>query len=240
MDSLDRVAEWLRSAERVVFLGGAGVSTLSGIPDFRSSNGVGPDFETILSHPYFLRYPEEFFRFYRERMLYPDAKPSLVHTTLAAWEKAGKLKAIVTQNIDGLHQAAGSKTVLELHGTVLKNHCMRCGKAYALHEILPMGNVPRCDCGGIIKPDVVLYGESLPEDAWTRAVTEIRRADLLLVAGTSLRVYPAAGLIHELRHGRLVMLNRDATDQDAYCDAVVHGELKDIFEKLNAQLETKL
>ncbi len=227
-------AEKLRSltdkARRIVFFGGAGVSTESGIPDFRSVDGLysqqySDPPEEILSHHYFMARPEEFFRFYRQKMLYPDARPNAAHLRLAAWEAEGRLSAVVTQNIDGLHQKAGSKTVYELHGSVLRNHCMRCGKFYGLQDILSGRGVPRCTCGGIIKPDVVLYEEGLDEDTIRGAVRAIATADLLIIGGTSLAVYPAASFIHYYTGTQLVLINRDPTPQDHLATLIIRDPI---------------
>ncbi len=236
MTALEQAARWIGQARHMVFLGGAGVSTLSGIPDFRGSGGIGGNFETILSHEYFVQRPAQFYDFYRTRMVYPDAKPNLVHRTLAGWERAGLLSTVITQNIDGLHQAAGSRRVLELHGSILRNHCMACGRAFGLERVMAGDTPPRCECGGMIKPDVVLYGEPLDPDIWQAAEAAVAEADLLLVAGTSLRVYPAAGLLQYLRRGRLVLINREPTALDRLCDGVIHGELQDSFSYLSQQV----
>ncbi|MBE5760601.1 MAG: NAD-dependent protein deacylase [Clostridiales bacterium] len=226
------------NAGRIVFFGGAGVSTESGIPDFRSVDGLynqkydHPP-ETILSHTYFKYYTEEFFRFYRDKMLYLDAKPNDAHIKLARLEKAGKLLAVVTQNIDGLHQMAGSKTVYELHGSVHRNHCTRCKRAYGVEAIAQSTGVPRCSfCGGIIKPDVVLYEESLPERALSHAISAIRAADLLIIGGTSMTVYPAAGLIEHFRRGKIVLINRDPTAYDGRADLIIRDRIGQVFSKI--------
>lgn len=220
-----KLADLLSAARRAVFFGGAGVSTESGIPDFRSTDGLYHQQwayppETILSHTFFVRRTEDFFRFYREKMLFPDAKPNPAHTALARLEQMGILSAVITQNIDGLHQAAGSRNVIELHGSVLRNHCEKCGKAYSLDDILRTKGVPRCACGGVIKPDVVLYEEALPYDAMERAVDEISRADLMIIGGTSLAVYPAAGFAADYR-GKLVIINRSPTPMDHRADLLI-------------------
>ena len=210
------------------------MSTESGIPDFRSQDGLYHqqyDYppEQILSHTFFVRKPEEFFRFYRNKMLAPDARPNRAHLALAELERAGRLKAVITQNIDGLHQAAGSREVLELHGSVLRNHCMRCGKFYGMDAILNSSGVPKCSCGGVIKPDVVLYEEGLDMDTLNRAVNYISRADVLIVGGTSLTVYPAAGLIDYYRGRKLVLINRDATPLDGQADLVIAGKIGEVL-----------
>lgn len=226
--------DWVRESGNIVFFGGAGVSTESGIPDFRSTDGLYRqqyDYppEEILSHTFFRNRPEEFFRFYRAKMLCLTAKPNAAHRKLAQWEREGKLKAIVTQNIDGLHQAAGSKQVYELHGSVLRNTCMRCGKSYEVQAIQESSGVPRCACGGIIKPDVVLYEEGLDQRTVEGAVRAIANADLLIVGGTSLAVYPAAGLVNYYAGNRLVLINRDQTPLDGRADLVLHGKIGEIL-----------
>ena len=228
----------LNESERIVFFGGAGVSTESGIPDFRSVDGLYNqkyDYppEMILSHTFFVKKPEEFFRFYRDKMLPLDAKPNKAHLKLAEWERDGKLLAVVTQNIDGLHQAAGRKKVYELHGSVHRNYCMKCGKFFGPEYIRDSGDpVPVCECGGRIKPDVVLYEEGLDNDVVSGAVHAISKADLLIVAGTSLTVYPAAGLIRYFRGKHLVLINRDATPMDSECDLVIHDKVGEVLGSL--------
>ena len=213
-------------SEKIVFFGGAGVSTESGIPDFRSQDGLYnmkykyPP-EQIISHSFFMADPEEFFRFYRDRMISPAAKPNAAHLKLAELERAGKLSAVVTQNIDGLHSDAGSKNVIELHGSVRRNHCMKCGKSYGLEFIASADGVPRCSCGGVIKPDVVLYEEGLDEEVLSGAVNAIRHADTLIIGGTSLVVYPAAGLIRYFRGDHLVVINMQPTGADAQADLCI-------------------
>ena len=214
-ESVRKLKEWVDHSENIVFFGGAGVSTESGIPDFRSTDGLYHqqyDYtpETILSHSFYEANPEEFFRFYRSKMLCLDAQPNAAHRKLAEWEAAGKLKAVITQNIDGLHQKAGSRNVLELHGSVLRNYCTRCGTFYGVEAVQNSAGVPRCRCGGAIKPDVVLYEEGLDQDVIARSVSAIRQADILIIGGTSLTVYPAAGLIQYYRGGRLVVINKTA------------------------------
>ena len=214
-ESVRKLKEWVDHSENIVFFGGAGVSTESGIPDFRSTDGLYHqqyDYppETILSHSFYEANPEEFFRFYRSKMLCLDAQPNAAHRKLAEWEAAGKLKAVITQNIDGLHQKAGSRNVLELHGSVLRNYCTRCGTFYGVEAVQNSAGVPRCRGGGAIKPDVVLYEEGLDQDVIARSVSAIRQADILIIGGTSLTVYPAAGLIQYYRGGRLVVINKTA------------------------------
>ncbi len=226
-------------SKRIVFFGGAGVSTESGIPDFRSTDGLYNqkyDFppETILSHTFFLRKTEEFYRFYRDKMLILDAKPNKAHLTLARWEKEGKLIGVVTQNIDGLHQAAGSEKVYELHGSIHRNYCMSCGKFYGPEYIQQSTDpVPRCSCGGIIKPDVVLYEEGLDDNVVSGAIHDIRSADLMIVAGTSLTVYPAAGLLRYFRGKHLVLINRGATPQDDMCDLIIRDKVGEVLSSLS-------
>ncbi len=237
MMDLERLKQWIGESQRIVFFGGAGVSTESGIPDFRSVDGLYSqkfDYppETIISHSFYRRNPEYFFRFYREKMLPLGFEPNITHKVLADWEEKGKLLAVVTQNIDGLHQKAGSHRVYELHGSVLRNYCVKCGKFHSAEFVKNSVGVPRCACGGIVKPDVVLYEESLDANTIEGAVSVISRADLLIVAGTSLTVYPAAGLINYYRGDRLVLINRDATPYDARADLVFHDSLGEIFSRL--------
>ena len=237
MEQLETLKQWVSESNRIVFFGGAGVSTESGIPDFRSVDGLYSqkfDYppETIISHTFYERKPEYFFRFYREKMLPLGFEPNITHKVLAQWEQEGKLSAVVTQNIDGLHQKAGSKRVYELHGSVLRNYCTRCRKFYPAEYIRDCGGVPRCTCGGIVKPDVVLYEESLDQECIEKSVRAIRDADLLIVAGTSLTVYPAAGLINYYRGSRLVLINRDETPYDDYANLVFHESLGEIFSQL--------
>ena len=235
--AIETLKTWITESDNIVFFGGAGVSTESGIPDFRSTDGLYHqkfDYppETILSHTFFYQHPEYFFKFYREKMLPLDYQPNEAHKKLAALEQAGKLRAIVTQNIDGLHQKAGSKCVYELHGSVYRNYCEKCGKFYPPEYIRDSAGVPRCTCGGRIKPDVVLYEEGLDEQTIAGSVKAIRSADMLIVAGTSLTVYPAAGLINYYRGNRLVLINRDETPYDDRADLVLHESLGDIFSQL--------
>lgn len=237
MDASEQLKEWIQESDNIVFFGGAGVSTESGIPDFRSVDGLYHqkyDYppETILSHTFYKRHPEEFFRFYRDKMLCLDAKPNMAHIRLAQWEKAGKLKAVITQNIDGLHQAAGSRKVLELHGSIHRNYCEKCKTFYGPEAIQNSKGIPRCSCGGIIKPDVVLYEESLNYDVLNEAVAFISRADVLIVGGTSLAVYPAAGLLDYYRGHKLVLVNKTPTPKDAAADLTVKGSIGQIFESM--------
>lgn len=227
----------IAESDRIVFFGGAGVSTESGIPDFRSVDGLYHqkyDYppETILSHTFWETHPEEFYRFYRDKLIVRGAKPNAAHLRLAKLEREGKLKAVITQNIDGLHQAAGSQKVYELHGSTLRNYCVNCGAFYGVDFIANSTGVPRCPkCGGIVKPDVVLYEESLDEQTIAGSVKAIRSADMLIVAGTSLTVYPAAGLINYYRGSRLVLINRDETPYDDRADLVLHESLGDVFSQ---------
>ena len=234
---LDTLKTWVDEARRIVFFGGAGVSTESGIPDFRSVDGLyNQKFkyppETIISHSFFEERPEEYFEFYKEKMLPLGFEPNVTHKVLARWEREGKLLAVVTQNIDGLHQKAGSKNVLELHGSVLRNYCVRCHRNYSAEFVKNSRGVPRCDCGGVVKPDVVLYEESLDQDVMYRAARAISEADLLIVAGTSLTVWPAAGMIRYYRGSRLVLINRDETPFDHEADLVLHEKLGEVFREL--------
>ena len=234
---IETLKSWIEQAHRAVFFGGAGVSTESGIPDFRSVDGLYHqkfDYppETIISRSFFDRRPEEFFKFYREKMLPLGFEPNVTHRVLVRLEQEGHLAAVVTQNIDGLHQKAGSRRVFELHGSVLRNHCMRCGRAYPATFIRDCPGVPRCDCGGIVKPDVVLYEEPLDEKTLTGAVKAISRADLLIVGGTSLTVYPAAGLLRYYGGDRLVLINRDETPYDNEASLVLHESLGEVFSRL--------
>lgn len=237
MDQIEILKAWISESNNIVFFGGAGVSTESGIPDFRSVDGLYSqkfDYppETIISHSFYQRRPEYFFNFYREKMLPLGFEPNITHRVLARWEAEGKLAAVVTQNIDGLHQKAGSKQVYELHGSVLRNYCVRCGKFHTAEFVKDAPGVPRCACGGIVKPDVVLYEESLDERTIEGSVRAIAKADLLLVAGTSLTVYPAAGLVNYYRGNRLVLINRDVTPYDSSADLVFHDSLGTIFSQL--------
>ena len=236
-DEVRKLKEWTDAAQRIVFFGGAGVSTESGIPDFRSTGGLYHQEwkyppETILSHTFYKSNPEEFFRFYRAKMLCPDAKPNAAHKKLAEWERQGKLLAVVTQNIDGLHQAAGSRNVYELHGSVHRNHCEKCGRFYGLDYILETRGVPRCACGGIVKPDVVLYEESLDQELLSRALRYIAEADMLIIGGTSLNVYPAAGLVRYYSGSRLVLINKGAVAQDLTADLVLTDPIGEVLSQL--------
>lgn len=238
MQNLERLREMIQKSNNIVFFGGAGVSTESGIPDFRSVDGLYHqkyDYppETILSHTFYRRYPEEFFRFYQDKMLCLTAKPNAAHLKLAQWEREGKLKAVITQNIDGLHQAAGSREVLELHGSVLRNYCERCHASYSAEYMLHAKGVPTCEaCGGRVKPDVVLYEEGLDQETLNRAIRYISDADVLIVGGTSLVVYPAAGLIDYYRKDKLILINKTSTAKDDIADLIVQGNIGEIFAQL--------
>ena len=235
---LETLKKWIDNSDNIVFFGGAGVSTESGIPDFRSVDGLYNqqyDYppETILSHTFFRRNTEEFYRFYRAKMLALDAKPNAAHKKLAQWEQEGKLKAVVTQNIDGLHQAAGSKMVYELHGSVHRNSCQKCGAFYDARYMLESKGIPKCEkCGGIIKPDVVLYEEGLDDATMRGAIRAISHADVLIIGGTSLTVYPAAGLIDYYNGNKLVLINKSVTPMDSRADLLVQGPIGEIFSQL--------
>ena len=237
MDKILQLQQIIDQSQNIVFFGGAGVSTESGIPDFRSQDGLYAQKyayppEQIVSHTFFTYRTKEFFEFYRDKMLYPAAKPNPAHIYLAKLEAAGKLKAVITQNIDGLHQAAGSKNVLELHGSVLRNYCTRCGKFYPMDYIKNAAGVPVCGCGGIIKPDVVLYEESLNGDIINSAIKAISEADTLIIGGTSLVVYPAAGFIDFFRGKHLVVINKSATSADAGAELVINDSIGKVFSGL--------
>jgi len=225
-----KLKEILQSSDNIVFFGGAGVSTESGIPDFRSADGLYSGKyayppETILSYSFFMENTEEFYSFYRDKMLYPDAKPNDAHKALAELEKNGKLKAVITQNVDGLHTQAGSKNVLELHGSALRNICMTCKECYPVDIILKSEKIPRCSCGGIIKPDVVLYEEGLNPTVMSKATKAIHDADVLIVGGTSLNVYPAAGMVNYYRGNKLILINRSETSFDKYADLIIREKI---------------
>ena len=230
-DEMELLKEWIKTSKNIVFFGGAGVSTESNIPDFRSTDGLYNqeyDYppETILSHSFYKKKPEEFFRFYRNKMLFPNAQPNAAHKALARLEQQGKLKAVITQNIDGLHQKAGSREVLELHGSVLRNYCEHCGRFYSREDLMEKKElVPKCSCGGIIKPDVVLYEESLNQKTLEQSVRYISQADMLIVGGTSLTVYPAAGLIDYYRGNKLVLINMAATVRDGIADLIIKRKI---------------
>ena len=236
-EKLEKLQNIIDNSTNVVFFGGAGVSTESGIPDFRSQDGLYNQKyayppETILSHDFFMEKPEEFYNFYRDKMLALDAQPNAAHKWLAQLETAGKLSAVVTQNIDGLHHLAGSRRVYELHGTVHTNRCMRCGKFYTAQDILDSTGIAKCNCGGIIKPKVVLYDEDLNMDIYNRAINAIETADTMIVAGTSLTVFPAAGLVRYFQGTNLVLINRDITPLDSQADLVIHGSVGQVLSQI--------
>ena len=236
-DQIRKLKELVDSSDNIVFFGGAGVSTESGIPDFRSVDGLYHQQyryppETILSHSFYTAHKAEFYDFYRAKMLAPDAQPNAAHRKLAQWESEGKLKAVITQNIDGLHQKAGSREVLELHGSVLRNYCERCGKFYGLDAILHSTGVPKCTCGGDIKPDVVLYEEGLDEHVMQKALDYISRADMLIIGGTSLVVYPAAGLVRYYRGNKLVVINKGVIEADLGADLVINGPIGQVLSQV--------
>lgn len=244
MDKVNQLAEWIRESSRIVFFGGAGTSTESGIPDFRSAAGLyqeigqrGYSPEEMLSRPFFDREPELFYEFYRSKMLYPDVQPNPVHELLAELEQQGKLQAIITQNIDGLHQKAGSHNVLELHGSVHRNYCMECKRQYTLSDVLVQSGVPRCPVdGGIIRPDVVLYGESLDGEVIDRAVAALMSADLLIIGGTSLTVYPAAGFITYFKGRHTVLMNASSTAHDRHADLLITDPMGQVMKKVQQLL----
>ncbi len=238
---IDILKEMVEASDNIVFFGGAGVSTESGIPDFRSVDGLyhqAYDYppETILSHTFFMQNPKEFYRFYKNKMLVLDANPNAAHRKLAQLEAAGKVRAVITQNIDGLHQAAGSRCVLELHGSIHRNFCERCGKFYPPQAIQEALDIPKCTCGGTIKPDVVLYEEGLDQKILEASVDFIRKADVLIVGGTSLAVYPAAGLIDYYRGNKLVLINKSATPMDHRADLLIQGSIGEIFDSLGSDV----
>lgn len=232
-----RLRQMLRESDNIVFFGGAGVSTESGIPDFRSVDGLYNQKwkyppETILSHSFFERNPEEYYRFHREKLVIDGVKPNRAHTRLAELEAEGRLKAVITQNIDGLHQAAGSKNVLELHGSILRAYCARCRKPFPAELMNKGTGVPRCGCGGVIRPDIVLYEEPLDDETVDKAVRYIRAADVLIIGGTSLNVYPAAGLIRYYRGSKLVLINLSETPYDSYADLIIHEKIGEVFSQI--------
>ena len=238
MTGTEQLKQWIEASDNIVFFGGAGVSTESGIPDFRSVDGLYHqkyDYppETILSHTFYMEKTEEFYKFYQDKMLALDAKPNAAHLKLAELEEKGKLKAVVTQNIDGLHQAAGSKNVLELHGSVHRNYCRKCGKLYDAHYIKESTGVPMCVCGGQIKPDVVLYEEGLDSVTMQAAIHFISEAEILIIGGTSLAVYPAAGLIDFYRGNKLVLINKSATPMDGRADLVIQAPIGEVFSQID-------
>lgn len=236
-DKISRLAKMVADSDNIVFFGGAGVSTESGIPDFRSVDGLYNQQwkyppETILSHSFFQRDPEEYYRFHREKLVIDGVSPNRAHLRLAELEEQGKLRAVITQNIDGLHQAAGSKNVLELHGSILRAYCSACRRPFPADKMNHGTGLPRCSCGGIIRPDIVLYEEALDDDIMRRAISYIRNAEVLIIGGTSLNVYPAAGLINYYRGSRLVLVNLSETPYDSYADLVIHEKIGEVFSKI--------
>lgn len=236
-EKIQILKNWIDSSDNVVFFGGAGVSTESGIPDFRSVDGLYNQQwkyppETILSHSFFVRYPEEYYRFHREKLVIDGVKPNAAHLKLAELEREGKLRAVITQNIDGLHQAAGSKNVLELHGSILRSYCSVCGKPYPADKMNHGEGVPHCSCGGVIRPDIVLYEEPLDESIMTRALHYISEAEVLIIGGTSLNVYPAAGLINYYRGNKLALINLGSTPYDNEADLVINEKIGRVFGRL--------
>jgi len=236
-DVHDRLKSIIQSSDNIVFFGGAGVSTESGIPDFRSEDGIYnmkykyPP-EMILSHSFFMQNPGEFYRFYKDKLLYPHAKPNKAHYALAELERQGKLKAVITQNVDGLHHAAGSVNVLELHGSGNRNYCMACGEVFTLDVVLEADNIPLCPCGGVVRPDVVLFDESLDQRVIAESVNAIRNAEVLIVGGTSLNVYPAAGLIQYYRGNKLILINKSETSYDDYASVVIRDSIGETLSKV--------
>lgn len=236
-EKIQLLKNWIDSSDNVVFFGGAGVSTESGIPDFRSVDGLYNQQwkyppETILSHSFFVRYPEEYYRFHREKLVIDGVKPNAAHLKLAELEREGKLRAVITQNIDGLHQAAGIKNVLELHGSILRSYCSACGKPYPADKMNHGEGVPHCSCGGVIRPDIVLYEEPLDESIMTRALHYISEAEVLIIGGTSLNVYPAAGLINYYRGNKLALINLGSTPYDNEADLVINEKIGRVFGRL--------
>ena len=237
MDAVQTLRQWISESDNIVFFGGAGVSTESGIPDFRSVDGLYNQKyafppEVILSHSFFLGYPEEFYKFYRDKLIVDGAEPNTAHRRLAELEREGKVKAVITQNIDGLHQKAGSKKVLELHGSLLRNYCMRCHKPFPLSAVTSCKDVPRCDCGGTIRPDIVLYEEGLDMDILNESISYISKADMLIVGGTSLSVYPAAGLINYYRGHKLVLINKTPTPMDSAANLLIQERIGEVFSEV--------
>lgn len=238
MSKIEELRKIIEENDNIVFFGGAGVSVPSGIPDFRSADGIYSQAyksvlnpEIIISHSFFMRHPDEFYEFYKDKMIYENAEPNDAHYALAELERRGKLNAVITQNIDGLHQKAGSKRVLELHGTIHYNYCMKCGKRYGLDHILKSEGVPKCSCGGIVRPDVVLYEEGLDGHTVEMSRAFVQAADVLIVGGTSLKVYPAAGYVHEFVGKKLVLINKSATDMDSEADLVINDDIAKVLRE---------
>ncbi len=236
-EKIQKLKEMVRESDNIVFFGGAGVSTESGIPDFRSVDGLYHQEwayppETILSHSFFEKHPDEYYRFHRAKLVIENVQPNAAHKKLAELEAEGKLRAVITQNIDGLHQAAGSKNVLELHGSILRAYCSRCGKPHSADVMNYGTGIPRCECGGVIRPDIVLYEEPLDQDIMSSAISYIRHADVMIIGGTSLNVYPAAGLINYYRGNKLVLVNLGETPYDGYADLVIHEKIGKVFSQI--------
>ena len=241
MTSVDTLIEWIKESKRTVFFGGAGVSTESGLKDFRSKDGLYNEKydyppEEILSHHFFMQETEEFYKFYRDKLNTKNFKPNITHIVLSELEKKGKLSSVITQNIDGFHQEAGSKKVLELHGSIKRNYCRKCHKYYDEHIVFDQENIPICECGGLIKPDVVLYEEGLDDEVVEEAIREISTCDLLIIGGTSLNVYPAASFIRYFKGSHMVLINRDDTSYDSMCDLVIHDNLGDVFKQIKKKI----
>ena len=242
MNDIKTLITWIKDSNNIVFFGGAGVSTESGLKDFRSKDGLYNEQykyppELILSHTFFINHPKDFFEFYRDKLNTNNLKPNITHIVLNKLEKKNKLKCIITQNIDGFHQEAGSKEVLELHGSIKRNYCMNCHKLYNEDIVFNTNDIPKCTCGGIIKPDVVLYEEPLNEDTTSKAINYIKNADLLIIGGTSLNVYPAASFIHYYTGKKLVLINRDKTPYDYLCNIVIHDSIGKVFKEIEKELK---
>ena len=241
MDNIDKLIDWIKDSKKIVFFGGAGVSTESGLKDFRSVDGIYNEKydyppEEILSHSFFINNTKEFYKFYKDKLNTEKYKPNITHIVLAELEQMGKLSSVITQNIDGFHQDAGSKKVLELHGTIKKNHCMDCNKFYDDKYVFKSKDIPKCTCGGIIKPDVVLYEEPLNDNTVIEAINEIRNCDMLIIGGTSLNVYPAAGYINYYNGNHLVLINRDKTPYDSRCNLVINDSIGKVFERIEKEI----
>ena len=241
MNDIDTLIQWIKDAKKIVFFGGAGVSTESGLKDFRSKDGLYNEVydyppEEILSHHFFIQNTEEFYKFYRDKLNVNGLKPNITHLVLADLERMGKLSSIITQNIDGFHQDAGSKNVLELHGSIKRNYCRKCHKFYDETFVFQSTGIPTCNCGGVIKPDVVLYEEGLDDDTVSKAIHEISTCDLLIIGGTSLNVYPAASFIRDYTGDKMVLINRDVTPYDSMCNLVLHKNLGDVFQEIKKEI----
>lgn len=241
MDKVDTLISWIKDAKKIVFFGGAGVSTESGLKDFRSKDGLYNEHydyppEEILSHHFFVEHPDLFYDFYRDKLNTKGCKPNITHEVLALMEKKGMLSSVITQNIDGFHQEAGSKKVLELHGSIKRNYCRKCHQFYDDKAIFESKGIPKCSCGGILKPDVVLYEEGLETETIEETIKEISTCDLLIIGGTSLNVYPAASFIRYFKGDHMVLINRDATPYDSMCDLVIHDNLGKVFEQIKKEI----